>query len=78
MPELGFDLFKTSEYIRKSMENMGYSVESVAKTGWIAFKQGLLNDVIAFRADMDALPVSETTQVEFASERSRKNACLRS
>jgi amidohydrolase len=76
VPELGFDLFKTSEYVQKSMENMGYSVESVAKTGWIAFKQGLLNDAIAFRADMDALPVSETTQVEFASEHPGKmHAC---
>jgi len=68
MPELGFDLFKTSEYVRKSMESFGYTVDSVAKTGWIAFKQGLLNETIAFRADMDALPVSETTHVDFASE----------
>ena len=76
IPELGFDLFKTSEYVRSIMESLGYSVESVAKTGWIAFNQGELNEVIAFRADMDALPVSETTNVEFASEHPGKmHAC---
>jgi hippurate hydrolase len=76
IPELGFDLFKTSEYVRRMLESLGYTVESVAKTGWIAFKQGELNEAIAFRADMDALPVSETTNVEFASEHPGKmHAC---
>ena len=67
IPELGFDLYKTSAQVEKIMKELGYTVESVAKTGWIAFKQGLLNEAIAFRADMDALPVNETTDVDFAS-----------
>lgn len=76
IPELGFDLFKTSDQVRKIMESLGYSVESVAKTGWIAFKQGELNEAVAFRADMDALPVSETTNVDYASVHTGKmHAC---
>ena len=76
IPELGFDLVKTSEYVRSIMESLGYSVKSVAKSGWIAFKQGELSEAIAFRADMDALPVSETTNVEFASQHPGKmHAC---
>ncbi|PKM68691.1 MAG: amidohydrolase [Firmicutes bacterium HGW-Firmicutes-19] len=67
IPELGFNLFKTSLSVKEIMESLGYQVESVASTGWIAFKQGELNEAIAFRADMDALPVSETTNVDFAS-----------
>jgi amidohydrolase len=68
IPELGFNLFKTSLSVKEIMESLGYQVESVASTGWIAFKQGELNEAIAFRADMDALPVSETTNVAFASK----------
>lgn len=76
IPELGFNLFKTSQTVREIMESLGYQVESVASTGWIAFKQGELNEAIAFRADMDALPVSETTHVEFASQHPGKmHAC---
>jgi amidohydrolase len=76
IPELGFNLFKTSQSVKEIMESLGYQVESVASTGWIAFKQGELNETIAFRADMDALPVSETTNVDFVSTHPGKmHAC---
>lgn len=76
IPELGFNLFKTSKTVADMMESMGYTVESVATTGWIAFKQGKISEAIAFRADMDALPVEESTGVEFTSHHPGKmHAC---
>ncbi len=76
IPELGFNLFKTSQKVKEIMESLGYTVESVASTGWIAFRQGKINEAIAFRADMDALPVEESTGVDFASLHSGKmHAC---
>lgn len=76
IPELGFNLFKTSKTVADMMESMGYTVESVASTGWIAFKKGKISEAIAFRADMDALPVEESTGVEFTSHHPGKmHAC---
>jgi amidohydrolase len=59
IPELGFDLFKTSTYVKNQLETFGYQVEVMAKTGLVAVKKGRINDAIAFRSDMDALPVKE-------------------
>lgn len=62
IPELAFDLFKTHAYVKKQLESMGYQTETVAKTGLIAVKHGQRQDAIAFRSDMDALPVTEMTK----------------
>jgi len=67
IPELGFDLFKTSAYIKAQLESFGYEVFSTAKTGWIASRKGISDEAIAFRSDMDALPVTEKTLTSFAS-----------
>lgn len=76
IPELAFDLFLTSAYIKNELEKMGYEPESVAKTGWIAVKKGSGDEAIAFRSDMDALPVSEKTGVGFQSKHpSKMHAC---
>ncbi len=76
IPEVGFNLFKTSQMVKEIMESLGYTVESVASTGWIAFKQGKISEAIAFRADMDALPVEESTDVGFSSNHPGKmHAC---
>lgn len=76
IPELAFDLFLTHEYVKKELESMGYKTEVVAKTGIVAYKKGASNESIAFRSDMDALPVSEKTNVSFASKHPHKmHAC---
>ncbi len=59
IPELQFDLFKTSLYIKTELTQMGFELYPTAKTGWIAYKKGKLDTAIAFRSDMDGLPVSE-------------------
>lgn len=57
IPEIGFNEFKTSEFIGKELKEFGYSVvEGIATTGLVAVldsqKKG---PVLAVRADMDAL-----------------------
>jgi hippurate hydrolase len=59
IPELEFNLFKTHLYVKTKLEAMGYHPRTVAKTGIIAVKEGSLKEAVAFRSDMDALPVAE-------------------
>lgn len=69
IPEIGFEEYETSNFIKKVLLDYGFEVESIAKTGVIAYKKGDLNNkAIAFRADMDGLKVKEETGVEFCSK----------
>lgn len=76
IPELAFDLFKTHDYLKHQLNLMGYRTETVAKTGLIAVKEGKVKESIAFRSDMDALPVTEMTHHQFPSTHPGKmHAC---
>lgn len=68
IPELGFDLFKTQAYLIEALEAMGYEPHTVARTGVYVYIPGTSQDTIAFRADMDGLPVHEKTSLPFASK----------
>ena len=68
-PELGLEEFRTSKIIAKQLESFGLVVESgVGKTGIIGTLHGK-NDgkTIALRADMDALPIQEKSNVPYKS-----------
>lgn len=67
IPELAFDLYKTHEYVKNALVSYGLDIKVYAKTGIVAAVKGQTDDYIAFRSDMDALPVSEQTGVSFAS-----------
>ncbi len=68
IPECGYDLPKTSAYIRRQLESMGISYETYPDhsgiTAVIGKKEGR---VVAVRADMDGLPILEETGLPFAS-----------
>jgi len=68
-PELSNREFKTAERIAKYLQELGLDVETgVAHTGVVAIlKGGKPGPVVALRADMDALPVTEQTGLPFAS-----------
>ena len=70
-PELGFQEHRTSAKIIEILEGMGVEPKSgVGKTGLTAdmvFGEG---PVIALRADMDALPIQETSDLKFSSKNS--------
>ena len=69
-PELGNREFRTSALVAEHLIKLGYEVrEKVAHTGVVAVLQGgKPGPVIAFRADMDALPVTEEVDLPFASK----------
>ena len=70
-PELSFEEFETSSYIAEELKNMGYSVRTnIGGTGVLAtLDTNISGPVIAFRADMDALPIQEETGLPFESKR---------
>ena len=69
-PELSNREFKTAEKIAKHLKSLGMEVQTgVAKTGVVGvLKGGKTGPVVALRADIDALPVTERTPVPFASK----------
>lgn len=76
IPELAFDLYKTHVYVKEVLEGLGFDILVEAKTGIIVRKQGLSDEAIAFRSDMDGLPVKEKTGVSFQSTHEHKmHAC---
>ena len=68
-PELGFDEHRTSKIIGEALKEMGLVPQmNVGKTGVTAdltFGEG---PTIALRADMDALPMQETSGLDFSSK----------
>ncbi|MDB5089632.1 MAG: N-acyl-L-amino acid amidohydrolase [Mucilaginibacter sp.] len=69
-PELGNHEVRTSGIIAKYLQSLGLEVKTgVATTGVVAIlRGGKPGPVVALRADMDALPVTERTPVPFASK----------
>ncbi len=69
-PELSNREFETSKFIAKELKRLGFSVEEgVGKTGVVGVLRGSHpGKVLALRADMDALPVAEMTQLPYASK----------
>ena len=69
-PELSNREFKTAEMVAKHLTDLGIEVQTgVGKTGVKGIlKGGKPGPVIALRADMDALPVTERVDIPFASK----------
>lgn len=66
-PELGFEEKRTAALIKEVMEEFGYKVRTgVGRTGVVA-ERGEGKPVVAIRADMDALPITEANQVPYRS-----------
>jgi amidohydrolase len=69
-PELSNREFKTGAYIADHLRKLGLEVQHpVAKTGVLGIlRTGKPGPVIALRADIDALPVTERNSLPFASK----------
>ncbi|WP_299646783.1 M20 aminoacylase family protein [uncultured Jannaschia sp.] len=78
-PELLFDLPKTSRFVADKLRAFGVDEvhEGIATSGIVAIIEGQGDGpTIGLRADMDALPIRETSGVEHASETDGKmHAC---
>lgn len=69
-PELSFQEFKTSEFIQKELEEIGIPYQVMGNTGVVALLKGkkASGKNIAFRADIDALPIQETEGRKYGSK----------
>ncbi len=71
-PELGFEEHRTAKFVTEHLESFGCDevVTGIGRTGVVAVIRGRSDKsgkVIGLRCDMDALPIQETTGVEYAS-----------
>ena len=69
-PELSNREEKTAALVADYLRKLGFEVQTgVARTGVVGLlKGGMPGPVVAVRADMDALPVTEATDLPFASK----------
>ena len=77
-PELCFEEHRTSAIVAHELNRLGFNVTTgIAGTGVVgSLTAGEGNRAIAFRADMDALPILETTGLPYSSRTSGKmHAC---
>ncbi|MEA3377628.1 MAG: amidohydrolase [Chloroflexota bacterium] len=69
-PELAFHEHRSARIIAGHLRDLGYQVETdVAETGVVALLEGAASGpVVMARFDMDALPVTEANDVDYASQ----------
>ena len=82
IPEIGLNLPKTIAYVTEVLDDLGikYDASYVDGNGIEAIitgsKEGKATEkVLAFRADMDGLPIKEETGLSFASLNENMHAC---
>ena len=68
-PELSFKEYQTSAFVKAKLDELGIGYQSMADTGIVALIKGskASDNVIALRADMDALPILEANDVPYRS-----------
>jgi amidohydrolase len=69
-PELSFQEFNTAAYVETMLGEMGIDSHRLAGTGVVAVLNGSADtgNIVALRADMDALPITEKNAVEYKSK----------
>ncbi|MEA4813555.1 MAG: amidohydrolase [Oscillospiraceae bacterium] len=76
IPELDRDLPETRAFVESVLSRLSCEVFSPAEGAVCAFFDAGKSDAVAFRADMDALPVTEDTGLAYSSEHAGKmHAC---
>mgnify|MGYP000412062764 CR=1 FL=1 len=69
-PELSFQEFDTTHYIEECLTNEGFQFEKPIETGTTGLLRNDpgMSDTVALRADIDALPIEEKNEIEYASK----------
>jgi hippurate hydrolase len=69
-PELSYKEFETSKFVQGKLAGWGIDFEVMATTGVIGILKGKNPEkkVVALRADMDALPITEQNQIDYKSQ----------
>lgn len=69
-PELSYQEFETSKFVQAKLKEFGIPFQLMATTGVVGLIKGKNPDsrIIAIRADMDALPITEENEVLYKSK----------
>jgi amidohydrolase len=69
-PELSFEEFETSKYLKRKLKDWGLEVDATwVKTGFtVVIDSGKPGKTVALRADLDALPILEKAEVSYKSK----------
>lgn len=75
-PEIGEHLPQTKKFVREKLVQMGYQPQEFGDSGLAALAgDPEFGRCILLRADMDALPMREETELPFRSENGNMHAC---
>lgn len=67
-PEVGFELYRTSQKVQEYLESLGLEIKRIAKTGVVGLLKGSKpGRTVMLRADMDALNLQELNDVPYRS-----------
>ncbi len=68
-PELGFQEYETAKFLKAILRKAGYRIKTnkKMKTGFYCEYGKQQKPVLAFRADLDALPITDEKKVEYKS-----------
>ena len=73
--EVGFELPKTAEYVKRILEELGCKAVPCGKNGIVSVIGKGEGKTFLLRADMDALPINEEADVECACKTGNMHAC---
>lgn len=74
-PEITDELPNTVAFVKEQLTAMGYETELIAKSALVAYVGKPTGKTILLRADMDALPMKETSGLDFASKNDYAHTC---
>ena len=67
-PELSMEEHRTADRIESELKGFGYQVQRIGGTGVVGILENGSGRTVLSRADIDALPVTEATGLDYASE----------
>ena len=67
IPELKYNLPRTQAYVLDALKGLNCEITTAAEHGVLAYFDGGKPSTVAFRSDMDALPVAENTTHDYQS-----------
>lgn len=73
--EVGFELPKTTEYVKAKLEELGCEVVPCGRNGLVSLIGKGEGKTFLLRADMDALPIKEEADGEYSCKTGNMHAC---
>ena len=73
--ETGFQIDKTYDYIKATLQSYGYNPKQCGRAGLVATVGRKKGKTLLLRADVDGLPIAEKTGLVYACKNGRMHAC---